>query len=324
MNRIMSTTQETMATLIAHPNATVRAALRQGLGRCPFLRVVGEAASPEETMELLDAIPYGALFLDAHMQTPAEDASSHDADEPRPRRGLELARALTVRRRRPMVVFMAEDQTLAYDAFELEALDFLLWPWDDARFAKTLEKLGRAPAPEDSAREHAGSDAEDGAQPPPAAQRAPLGLDEDQPVTLALEDAEEDELLSAIASARAAAGEVDDRALELEKLPVKLGERTLLIPYDQIVFVEAEENYSYVHTVQERYLTSWRLIQLEERLTPHRFFRAHRKFLVNLDMVTEIASLPGGNYMLRTAGRKRMELPIGRRRITQLKQAFGI
>jgi DNA-binding LytR/AlgR family response regulator len=50
----------------------------------------------------------------------------------------------------------------------------------------------------------------------------------------------------------------------------------------------------------------------------------HRKYLVNLDMVTEIASLPGGNFMLRTVGKTRIELPISRRRIGQLKEILGL
>ena len=79
-----------------------------------------------------------------------------------------------------------------------------------------------------------------------------------------------------------------------------------------------------MHTATQKLLTSYRLKNLEERLRPHRFFRVHRKYLVNLDLVTEIASLPGGNFMLRTAGKTRIELPIGRRRIGELKQFLGL
>ena len=100
--------------------------------------------------------------------------------------------------------------------------------------------------------------------------------------------------------------------------------RTILIPYDQIIFVEAFEDYSYVHTANQKFLSSHRLKNLEDRLGPHRFFRVHRKYLVNLDMVTEIASMPGSNFMLRTTGRTRIELPISRRRIAELKKIIGL
>jgi len=43
-------------------------------------------------------------------------------------------------------------------------------------------------------------------------------------------------------------------------------------------------------------------------------------------MVTEIASLPGSNFMLRTTvkGKTRIELPVSRRRIAELKQILGL
>jgi DNA-binding LytR/AlgR family response regulator len=112
--------------------------------------------------------------------------------------------------------------------------------------------------------------------------------------------------------------------VEIEKLPINQDGRLLLVPYSQIVFIEAYEDYSYVHTSGDKFLTSYRLKNLEERLRKHRFFRVHRKYLVNLEMVTEIASMPGSNFMLRTAGRKKIELPISRRRIGELKQLLNL
>jgi len=50
----------------------------------------------------------------------------------------------------------------------------------------------------------------------------------------------------------------------------------------------------------------------------------HRKFLVNLETVTEIATLPGGQSMLRTQGKTRIELPISRRRVGELKHVLGL
>jgi DNA-binding LytR/AlgR family response regulator len=139
-------------------------------------------------------------------------------------------------------------------------------------------------------------------------------------VSLPLEDDEQDHFLSAL---KQAWDTNRTRPPEIEKLAVSQDGRMYLVPYNQIVFVEAYEDYSYVHTATQKYLTSYRVKNLEERLAPHRFFRVHRKYLVNLDMVTEIASLPGSNFMLRTAGRTRIELPISRRRIASLKQVLG-
>ncbi len=208
------------------------------------------------------------------------------------------------------MIFIAEDETTAYQAFELGAVDYLIWPPDEERMAKTVERILRFKShfrevPEPSDWKESGSGVETG----------------EETLQLPLEEDEQDRFLAALKQAWDFS---QTRQPEIEKLPVNQDGRMMLIPYTQIIFVEAFEDYSYVHTATQKFLTSHRLKALEERLGPHRFFRVHRKYLVNLEMVTEIASLPGSNFMLRTAGRTRIELPISRRRIAKLKQILGM
>ncbi len=287
--------------LLVHPDPEVRAALRRRLAATDFIRVLGEAVDAYEASELLRAIPYGLLFCGVEL--PGEVG------------GFELAEALLAAKRQPGLVFIAADAGQAFRAFELGAADYLLWPFPAGRFEQTLERLSRyRPAFREA---------------PPAEWR-PAGqgaADKDgdneaeETVQLALEGEEEDRFLSAL---RQAWDMGHERPVEIEKLPISLDGRTILLPYTQILFIEAYEDYSFVHTASQKLLTSYRLKNLEERLRPHRFFRVHRKYLVNLDQVTEIATLPGGNFMLRTAGKTRIELPIGRRRIGELKQILGL
>lgn len=287
--------------LLVHPDPAVRTALRARLAEADFLRVLGEAVDAYEASELLRAIPYGLLFCGVDL--PGEVG------------GFELAEALSAAKRQPGLIFIAADEAKAFRAFELGAADYLLWPFSPQRFAQTLERLSRyKPAFREA----------------PPAQWRPAGMaatagDEDgeaeETVQLPLEGEEEDRFLSALKQAWDMG---HDRPVDIEKLPITLDGRTILLPYTQILFIEAYEDYSFVHTAGQKLLTSYRLKNLEERLRPHRFFRVHRKYLVNLDQVTEIATLPGGNFMLRTAGKTRIELPIGRRRIGELKQILGL
>lgn len=288
-------------TLLLHPDPEVRAALRALLDAVDFVRVLGETVSAFEAAELMRAIPYGLLFL--------------GVDLPGGVGGIELAQTLAVKKYKPGLVFIAPDETLAFKAFELGAADYLLWPVTGDRFARTVERLSRfRPALREI--------------PPPSAwQGAPRSDDEDddereETVHLPMEEDEEDRFISALKQAWDVSRLT--RPVDIEKLAITLDGRTILLPYTQIIFVEAYEDYSFVHTAAQKFLTSYRLKNLEERLKPHRFFRVHRKYLVNLDLVTEIASLPGGNFMLRTAGKTRIELPIGRRRIGELKQILGL
>ena len=284
-----------LKTLLVHPDPQLRADLRKRLGGSGLVQVLGEAVSAFEALELLEAVRYGVFFLGLDL---AGEMS-----------GLELAGTLSGRKDKPGLVFLAQDEQNAYQAFELGALDYIIWPPADERFAKTLSKLaefkGRfrlAPEPEDWKNSTAGED-----------------IDE-RTVSLPLDEEEQEDFLSAL---KQAWDGTTVRPAEIEKLAVAQDGKTIFIPFEQIIFVEAFEDYSYVHTAQQKFLTSHRLKNLEDRLAPHRFFRVHRKYLVNLDMVTEIASLPGSNFMLRTAGRTRIELPISRRRIAKLKQLLG-
>ncbi|WP_029895616.1 LytR/AlgR family response regulator transcription factor [Desulfohalovibrio reitneri] len=283
--------------LLLHPDCRVRAELRRHLDTQDFLRVVGEAVTAFEAMELIDAVGYGAVFL--------------GFDLPGGVSGQEMAQMISSRKQRPALVFVAEDESLAYKAFEMEALDYLCWPCPPERLDKTVSRLRQARSVLAEA----------------SAPSAPQAWDESDDeegglVKLPLEEEEEDQFLDALRQAWDYRG----RGPEIEKLPITLEGKMVLVPFDEIVFIEAYEDYSYVHTASQKFLTSYRLKNLEDRLRPHRFFRVHRKFLVNLDMVTEIASLPGSNFMLRTAGsgKTRIELPVSRRRIADLKQILGL
>ncbi len=280
--------------LIIHSDREVTAELRDMLASVEEIRVLGEAVSAFEALELLERIKYDVFFV--------------GLDLPQGMDGIELAQVLSQRRYRPAMVYVADREDMAFKAFEVGAVDYLLRPLSESRLEKTVERLmhtkrqARIVSPE-------GSAPGDGDE-----------MDEEM-VHLPLAEDDQDKFLQALHKAWDYKLE---KRVNLEKLAINIDGKLLLIPYNQVIFIEAYEDYSYVHTSQEKFLTSYRLKNLEERLRDHRFFRVHRKYLVNLDMVTEIASLPGSNFMLRTAGRKRIELPISRRRIGQLKQLLGL
>ena len=237
-----------LKTLLLHPDPLVRRDLRRVLDGANFLQVLGEAVTAFEAMELLEAIPYGALF--AALDLPGGVS------------GLELAQMLAGRKNKPALVFLAGGEAQAYAAFELGATDYLLWPAADDRIQKTLAKLAEfksrfreVPMPEKWAE----------AAPPARAGDWPGGQGDwsgeaDETVSLPLEDDEQDHFLSAL---KQAWDTNQARTPEIEKLAVSQDGRMYLVPYSQIVFVEAYEDYSYVHTAQQKYLTSYRVKYLE-------------------------------------------------------------
>ena len=281
--------------LIVHPDREIALKLREYLSGEKRIKILGEAVSSHEALELLESISYDVFLL--------------SIDLPNGVNGMELTQILAQRKQRPHIVFIANDEQQAYKAFELGAADYLIWPFERSRLQNTVERLLRfVPQPrivESGQRETQGRQQDK----------------EERTLHLPMADADEESFLNAL---RTAWDMTYKKQVEIEKLPINLEGKLILVPYNQIVFVEAYEDYSFVHTFQEKFLTSYRLKSLEERLSKHGFFRVHRKYLVNLEMVTEIASLPGSNFMLRTAGRTKIELPISRRRINELKQILGL
>lgn len=304
--------------LLVHPDPFLRQRLRRMLEPVDFVRVLGEAVCLDEAMTLLEALPYGAVFLGMTLENEGD--------------GMDVARRLLGRKDHPALIFIADDESRAFEAFELDATDYIIFPCTDDRFARTLTRLRQfrthfrlAPSPGSRWREQH--------QPSPedlAAFDADHGFDfQSEPaslnistVQLPLAEDEQEHFISALGDAWNQSSRV--RPAEIDKLAITVDGKTMLMPYGEIAFVEAYEDYSYVHTAEDKFLTSYRLKNLESRLRPHRFFRVHRKYLVNLDMVTEIAAVAGGNCLLRTAGRTRIELPISRRRLGELKQILGL
>ncbi|RZM25266.1 MAG: response regulator [Pedobacter sp.] len=71
-------------------------------------------------------------------------------------------------------------------------------------------------------------------------------------------------------------------------LTVKIGDRILLIKLEELVFIEAEEKYVFLSTVDgKRHLTDFTLTGLEEKLPDH-FVRISRSVIINTELIREI------------------------------------
>jgi two-component system LytT family response regulator len=85
---------------------------------------------------------------------------------------------------------------------------------------------------------------------------------------------------------------------ELISIPVKMGDRILLIRLEEIVYFEAEDKYVYLHTLEDKkYLIDNSLSSLEEKL-PVGFIRTSRSVIINQHYVKEIQKYFSGRYVL--------------------------
>jgi two-component system LytT family response regulator len=113
--------------LIADDEPAARRGVRQLLEAFPEFAVAGECRNGAEVLRALDASAPDVVFLD--IQMPGIN-------------GFEVIKQRTVERM-PAVVFLTAFDQFAIQAFETEALDYLVKPVSEARFAKTIKRLLR-------------------------------------------------------------------------------------------------------------------------------------------------------------------------------------
>jgi two-component system LytT family response regulator len=86
------------------------------------------------------------------------------------------------------------------------------------------------------------------------------------------------------------------RRKPLDRLLVKLGEATHLLPTSDIDWIEASGVYVNLRTRERAWLHRASLLQLETQLDPARFVRIHRSTIVNLDRILRLESLTHGEF----------------------------
>ena len=113
--------------LIADDEPAARRGVRQLLAAFPEFAVAGECRNGAEVLTALNSSAPDVVFLD--IQMPGID-------------GFEVIKQRTVERM-PAVVFLTAFDQFAIKAFETEALDYLVKPVSEARFAATMKRLVR-------------------------------------------------------------------------------------------------------------------------------------------------------------------------------------
>ena len=103
------------------------------------------------------------------------------------------------------------------------------------------------------------------------------------------------------------------------QLTVQKGRQILLLATSDVYWFEVEYRLVYAHTAERAYMTNFTLRELEERLDPELFFRAHKASLVNMRQVKEIVPWFGGRYKLVMRDQAGSEVPVSRAQARTLR-----
>lgn len=114
-----------------------------------------------------------------------------------------------------------------------------------------------------------------------------------------------------------------DRPHHLQSIPVTYLKDILLLPTADVTCFEADHAMVAIRTREaQAYTTELTLADLEARLDPQRFFRAHRRAIINLDHLLRLEPVEGGRFMAVLADGTRVE--VSRNASRRLRQRLGL
>ncbi len=111
----------------------------------------------------------------------------------------------------------------------------------------------------------------------------------------------------------------EQRKVHVSQIPVHSGKRILIVPVAEVLWFGVEYRLVYAHTSERAFMTNYTLRELEERLDPALFFRAHKSSLVNLQQVKEIVPWFAGRYKLVMRDAAGSEVPLSRAQARALR-----
>jgi two-component system LytT family response regulator len=273
--------------LIVDDEPHARAGLRKLLAEEESIVIVGEAGDGRSAVEAIHRTRPDLLLLDIQMPE---------------MNGFEVLEAVGPHAV-PAVIFVTAYDQFALRAFEIQALDYVLKPFEDERFARVL---GRAR--QHLARQRDGDLARRLASLLEAYEaRAAGGSPEPNP--------------SHAAPAASHAGDGDTFGPYLARIIVRGGGRVFFQPVDEIDWIEAADYYAKLHVGGKVHLIRDPLANLEQRLDPARFVRVHRSAIVNVERVVEIRLDWQNRHVV--VLRDGQRLPLSRRRRERLEEVMS-
>jgi len=107
-------------------------------------------------------------------------------------------------------------------------------------------------------------------------------------------------------------------------LPIKTGDRIILLRYENIAFLEAQDKYVFVFTHDgQKHLTDQSLTALEEKLPPQ-FHRIHKSYIINKDRIKEMHRHFNSRYLFIMEDKTATRITSGRTYNDMIRAEFGL
>ena len=267
-----------LTVIIVDDEPLARQELLYLLEKAGGVEVVAQGTNGIEAVDLIRSHEPDLVFLDVQM--PGLDGFAV------------LKKLLDKKIRMPQVVFATAFDQYAVRAFEVNAVDYLLKPFDRGRVLKTIEKArARIAAPQESASE--------------SKLDALLKLMEDQ--------------------VQGQIPRTQSSRPQIGKVVVRAQNRLMLVDQREICFASIDEGaISVVAAGVEGHSNCRTLEELIDQLDPETFWRAHRSFVVNIQHIREVVPWFKSSYQLRMDDAKKTEIPVSRSQTKRLRELFNL
>jgi len=246
-------TMKTIKTLIIDDERLAREELRTILKEYQEIEIVAEAINGIDGIEKIKEFNPDLIFLDVSM--PGMN-------------GFEMLKQLEDL---PQVVFVTAHDEFALQAFDNQALDYILKPIDPEKIANVVRKIAK-------------------------------------------ENSFEDEQFINLRKLR--------KLGENDKVFIKDGEKCWFIELRDVRMMESDGNYVKVYFDTFRPMVLRSLNSFESKLDNEVFFRANRKFIINLSHVISIENWFNGGLKIELSKGEKIE--ISRRQAIRFREVFSL
>ncbi len=242
--------------VIVDDEPLAREGLKLRLARVSDVTVVAEAGDGETAIKHCHALNPDIVFLD--LQLPGMN-------------GLDVVKALQGDCM-PMIVFVTAHSQFAVEAFEMNAIDYILKPVNLERLEKTLQRIKLRLQPQ----------AEDGQK-----YRLLKALEQSSGLNL-------DQLETWLDTGGGQLSQLPKNELMIKNH----NNEQVFVAVESIRWIDAAGDYMCIHTDSENYIVRMTMKALEQRLSEHLFQRIHKSTLVNTRVIKSIQRLRNNESLL--------------------------
>lgn len=284
-----------ISALIIDDEQLARDELKYLLDSVGDVDVVGQGANGIEAVELITEHHPDLVFLDVQMPGLDGFAVIQKLLERNQLKAAGIGAVEAEPEPLPQIVFATAYDQYAVRAFDVNAVDYVLKPFDRDRIVQAVERAKARLA--------------GGTAGPPS------GVQADSPIESQLEA-----LLRLLKAPHGA-----EHAHQPAKLVVQAQNRLLLVSQADICFAAIDEGVIRIVTRTFEGQSKCRTLEeLQEQLDSVHFWRAHRGYVVNIDHIREVVPWFKSSYQLRMNDKAQTEIPVSRTQTKRLRELFNL